>query len=244
MKTNRWKTMIASMVILPMALVSCHDEWIPGIIGEGDIIEQTIDPDNFDGFVSDIHADIYVTQGIEQKVVIRAQQNIIDNIDTDRVEAGIWTIRYHRLVGYAKPVEIFITIPDLTKAGINGSGDIMGLTSFTGLGDLKLFIAGSGSMDLNTESKKLDITVAGSGDLRMYGTTEKLSVLIAGSGSLRGPDLICRQAEMTISGSGSARLSVEDFLKVTVTGSGKVHYYGNPEVDVQVTGSGSVIREQ
>jgi hypothetical protein len=237
-----WKLMIAAIVVLPMALVSCHDEWMIGISGQGEIVEQTIILDNFDGFVSDIPADIYLTQGDNQEVVFKAQQNIIDNIELERVDGGIWTIRYHQLVRYSKPVKIYITIPTLTKAGINGSCNITGLTSFTGLDQLKLFISGSGNIDLDFDSQKLNATISGSGNLNLSGTTDQVNLIVSGSGSFHGMDLATPRAELTITGSGSARITVEEFLKVNVTGSGNVYYDGNPELDVHVSGSGSVSR--
>jgi len=242
MKTTLWKMMITLLVILPIGLVSCHDDFIVGISGQGDIVEETISLDEFDGFVSAIAADVYLTQGETQEVTIRAQRNIIDNLDLNRVDHGIWTIHYQQPVHFAKPVKIYITIPTLTKAGVAGSGEITGLTPFTNLDQLKLFITGSGSMDLDTESREMDVTVSGSGNLKMYGKTENLSVLVSGSGSFRGTDFMTNRADLTITGSGSARLAVDEFLHVRITGSGNVYYYGNPEVDLHVAGSGNVLR--
>ena len=243
MKTKMWKTMIAAMAILPMALVSCHDDFFPGIAGRGEIVNETISLADFDGFVSTISADIYLTQGDKQEVVIEAQQNIIDEIDLDRVDGGVWTIHYRHHVGFAKPVKIYITIPTLTKAGISGSGEVTGTTPFTGLDQLKLFISGSGSMDLETESVEMDASITGSGDLKLGGKTGVLKLVVTGSGSFQGRDLVTTKADMTVSGSGSARLTVEEHLKVTVTGSGNVYYSGNPEVDLHITGSGSVTHQ-
>jgi len=240
MKTKMWKSMIAAIVILPMTLVSCHDEWMPGISGQGEIVEQTVSLDDFDGFVSGIAADIYLTQGDRQEVVIRAQQNIIDDIDLSRVENGIWTIHFDHLVRYSRPVKIYITIPTLTKAAVSGSGNVTGLTRFTGLDQLKLNISGSGGMDLDTDSREVDATITGSGDFRMEGRTDQVNLTVTGSGSFHGTDFMTPRADLTISGSGSARLTVEDYLQVRVTGSGNVYYYGNPELDVHVSGSGNV----
>jgi hypothetical protein len=244
MKTKMWKMMIATIVILPMALVSCQDEWMPGISGQGEIVEQAISPDDFNGFVSALSADIYLTQGETREVIVKAQQNIIDNIETDRVEGGIWTIRYHEPVRFAKPVKIFITIPTLSVAAISGSGEITGLTRFTGLDQLKLFISGSGGITLDADSKSAELAISGSGDMTMAGGTDKVNLIISGSGSFRGSDLVTPRAEMIISGSGSTRITVEEFLQVLVSGSGNVYYTGNPELDVHVSGSGSVVRNR
>lgn len=243
MKTELRKVIIAVIAILPLTFSSCHDEWIPGISGQGDIVQETVSLDDLTGFVSAIAADVYLTQGDEQEIVIKAQQNIIDNIDLDEIENGVWNIHYRQLVHYAKPVKIYITMPTLTKAGIAGSGEVVGLTAFTGLDRLKLFISGSGSMNLETESDEMNASITGSGNLNLSGTTGRLELTVTGSGSFHGRDLSTPEAEMTITGSGSARISVEDYLKVIVTGSGNVYYTGSPAVDVHVSGSGNVIRQ-
>jgi hypothetical protein len=244
MKTKMWKMMLIALVIIPMALVSCHDDLMIGISGHGEIVEETIQVNEFTGFVSAIAADIYLKQGDTQEVVIVAQQNIIDNIDIERFDNGVWTIGYRDIVRYAKPVKIYITVPYLTKAVISGSGNVTGLTPFVDLDRLMLFISGSGSMDLDVESNEVDAAISGSGNIQLIGEIEKVELLISGSGSLRAADLVTKRADLTISGSGGARISVEEFLNVHVSGSGNIYYYGSPEIDVHVSGSGSVIRGQ
>ena len=49
---------------------------------------------------------------------------------------------------------------------------------------MKISLAGSGDISLNTESEKLDLAVAGSGDLKISGRTEYLSASVAGSGDI------------------------------------------------------------
>ncbi len=244
MTTNKnRKLTIALAAILPLALLSCQDEFFHSVTGQGEIVSQTVSLDDFTGFASTIAADIYVTQGDKQEVVIEAQQNIIDNIDLDRIDHGIWTIHYHEMVRYSKPVKIHITVPTLTFAAISGSGKIEGVTRFDDLDNLKLVISGSGTIDLETYSDAIDAVISGSGDLLLSGKTKKLMLLISGSGGLYAGQLLSPQAEITISGSGSARVNADESLQVLVTGSGNVYYTGNPELDIHVSGSGKVVRQ-
>jgi hypothetical protein len=65
-------------------------------------------------------------------------------------------------------------------------------------------------------------------------------VSISGSGNLDAESLTAMTADVTIPGSGSVVVAVEDHLEVDVSGSGSVEYLGNPTVDSNITGSGSV----
>jgi hypothetical protein len=244
MKTRTLGMMLAVIAILPITFCSCHDEFLDVLRGHGEIVEQTVNLDDFDGFVSSIYADIHLTQGEKQEVIIQAQQNIIDNIDLTRVENGIWIIHFNQnMVKYSEPVKLFITIPTLTKAGINGYGTITGLTPFINLDQLNLSISGAGSIDLETQSNQMDIIVSGSGDLNMVGNTDQLNMTISGAGDFHGSEFVTRLADLTISGSGTARLAVEEYLRVFVTGSGNVYYTGNPKIDKHILGSGNIYRD-
>jgi len=243
MKTKICKPLAVVCGLLPLLFASCSDYYIPGINGEGEIVESTVYLDDFDGFVSTIGADIFLTQGDTQEVVIRAQENIIDNIVLD-VNRGIWTIEYYEWVHHAKPVKIFITIPDLTKAAVTGSGNITGVTPFYNLGRLELAISGSGDFDLETESNEVDVRVSGLGNFELAGETKFLDILISGSGNIDAFDLETEEAEITISGSGNAFVDVEDYLNVMISGSGSVFYRGTPEIDSHITGSGTVRRDR
>jgi hypothetical protein len=239
MKTRKFYFLAVALATLTLTTPSCTDDYIEGIEGQGEIVESTVFPEDFDGIVSSIAATIYLTQGEKQEVVIQAQENIIENILLD-VRNGIWTIEYDRWVRWAKPVKIFITMPDLTKAGITGSGAIIGETRFEGLTNLDLMISGSGNIDLDSDSEAIDLSISGAGRYNLAGKTEKLDILVSGSGSIDAFDLETIEAKVTISGSGNAYLDASDYLKVTITGSGSVFYEGNPDVESHISGSGNV----
>ena len=61
--------------------------------GVGDPITEEFDLDDFDEFTVDGSMDVKLTQGSEQKVLITAQPNILDLIQT-RVSNGHWKIDY------------------------------------------------------------------------------------------------------------------------------------------------------
>lgn len=244
MKTINVKKTWISILILSLVMMSCNKDYLAGVIGYGDIVTQSLVLENFTGFVNSISADIYITQGEEPEVVIEAQQNIIDNIEQDRVENGFWKIKYDRWVRRADKVKIYITMPYLDKVVISGSGKVTGETIFTDLDDLDLVISGSGSIYLDFESENLDITISGSGDMDLSGVTPTIDATISGSGNVRAFDLESDSVECVISGSGDTRLSVSEYLKAVISGSGSVIYRGIPEINVRISGSGNVTRDQ
>jgi hypothetical protein len=243
MKTNFLKLIAGVLIIIPLSLTSCHDAILDGIEGHGELMESALYLDDFNGFVNAINADIYLSQGDEQKVEIVAQSNIIDNIRLD-VENGRWKIAYYHWVHHCKPVKIYITLPVLTSAVISGSGSVYGDTPFEDLDNLSLVISGTGNMEMETESDKLDVLISGSGNFLLSGITGSFDATVTGSGSVDADDLTTPSGDITISGSGSTFVSADEYLHIRILGSGSVYYRGNPQINANITGTGKIRHRQ
>ena len=209
-----------------------------GMKGEGPKVTETIDLPSFDAIGLNINADIYLSQG-NQSVKIEAQKNILDNI-VKEVEGDQWKIKFDKKVRNHEAIKIWISVPELTEVAVSGSGDVMGESSFKGLGKLRLAISGSGNIELDASSSSLDVAISGSGDIETGGSTGDCQIRISGSGDVTAKDLQAKTCSVRIAGSGDASVNVKDNLEVAIAGSGDVVYSGNPKVRSKISGSGDV----
>jgi len=243
MRKIEFTKLLIGMMVLPLMLASCESDVLPGISGEGEVVTRTLDIDEFTGFTNAIAADVYVTQGDVQEVTIEAQENIIDNLELDKVTGGSWTIDFNKWVRRAKPIKIYITIPTLDKAKISGAGEIIGETAFTDLDFLELGISGAGNIDLEFYCNELDLRVTGAGSMTLVGEASEMNAAITGAGDIKAFDLETERTEFRISGAGSGKLTVSEYLKASISGSGNLYYRGTPDTDVHISGAGSVIKD-
>lgn len=190
------------------------------ISGEGNIVKKEISLPEFTSIGLGIPAEVYLTQGNTQKVIIEAQQNIIDNIERN-VKGNSWNIEYDKDVRTSKDVKIYITMKTIEALSIGGSGSIVTESSFDNLDDVKISIGGSG-----------DVTLKGSG--------KSTKISIGGSGSVMAEDFQVNQCKVSIGGSGKAYVYANDNLDVSIAGSGDVRYKGKPAVRSSIAGSGDV----
>ena len=235
------KNLKLSIVLLGLSILFTSNltaQW-NSIRGEGAVVKKEISLDNFDGIGLAIPANVFLTQGSSQKVVIEAQANIIKNIETD-VKNGTWKIHYDESVKRAEKVNIYITMADLKKISIAGSGDVSSKGAFKGMGDLAISVAGSGDVELMGDAKNVDVSIAGSGDVKMNGSARNIDVSIAGSGDVNLKALSAQNAEISIAGSGNCKVNVNGSLDVSIVGSGDVYYSGDAKVQSTVRGSGNV----
>jgi len=188
--------------------------------GQGVIVTETRVLGNFHSITSTVYADLLITQGPKEDVLIEAQQNILNELETTIVN-GILRITLKQCVDINQAIKIHITIPDIKTITLTGVGDVVAQNDY----DLPF----------------LNIVLTGTGDFILRGTTPRLNITITGVGDVKSFQLISNICDVLISGVGDAEVFVNDELNVTITGTGTVFYKGNPVINSNITGTGSVI---
>lgn len=197
---------------------------------------------NFTEIVSEGSYDVYYSYDSINRVTVEAEENIIPYIETE-VHGNslvIKTDRFKRLETHF-PIKIYVNTPELTNVILSGSGSITADSINTQ--DLTIVLQGSGNITSESYTKLLKATITGSGDLYLSGHTSSGECNISGSGVISGYNIIQDTCFASISGSGSMKLQVIDYLNAEITGSGKIFYIGNPIVNTQISGSGKVIHQ-
>ncbi len=204
--------------------------------------KETRDVGSFDEISLGVAADLYLTIGSKQSVVIEGDEDDIEEIVTE-VRDGRLRIKSRKSWSWnwgGNDVEIYITVPKINALSVSGSGDIHG-ESVIETDDLELGVSGSGNIEVEIDSEEVKMTISGSGSAQLGGTTSDFSVRISGSGSINAYDLKAENVAVRISGSGSARVNASDELEATISGSGNVYYEGSPDkVNSNTSGSGRV----
>lgn len=233
------KLLILAALLLTVSTTQAQKWWGSGIKGEGPVVKKTIDIAEFTGFSLQTSGNVILKKG-PQSVVIESHQNIIDNIETE-VDNKVWKISFDKSVKGYKELNIYITIPNLTRAYISGSGDIISEDKFITQGEVQVGISGSGDIKLDIEADKIMSKISGSGDISLRGKAQNLEVSISGSGDIKGYDLEAENCNVSISGSGSVEVHANEELTVRTSGSGDVYYTGRPRINSRTSGSGDVM---
>jgi len=198
----------------------------------------------FTGVSLSISADIYLSQAPDFKVEIEADADYLERIETV-VDGDVLKIKskdHFSFEFHSKKAKIYISMPQVNKINISGSGDILAQTAIK-TDNLKVKISGSGNVTIeNLSVKSLDMDISGSGNIDIAGTdvAEDASYTISGSGDIKNENLQCKKVQVSVSGSGSVRIWASDELNAKVSGSGDVYYKGRPIVDAKTSGSGGI----
>lgn len=210
------------MAILSLFLFSsCEKEHLSA---NGNRSTETRNFNEFNSLKIEGASNIYVAYGNEYKVVIKGSNNLIPYYKTTLVNRNL-NIGYENATVRNDDIEVYITMPLLKSASLSGSGDLELSGNFESVNVLDLSLTGSGGIAIADPIvvMQLKLDVSGSGDADL----QKAS---------------CKSADISIVGSGDAKVQVADFLKVRMSGSGNVYYQGSPQVDTKISGSGGIIK--
>ena len=188
--------------------------------GLGMTISETRVLNDFHSILNTAFADILITQGPKEDVIIEAQPNILQELKTEVIN-GVLTLKLNRCVNIVKAVKVHITIPEIRSLTMTGVGETIAQNEF--------------------DTSELDIILTGVGDFHLQGKTSTLDITLTGVGEIRAFELISNTCDVNITGTGDVELFVNDELNVTIEGTGDVYYKGNPTINSTIAGTGSIV---
>ncbi len=136
-------------------------------------------------------------------------------------------------------VQYYVTLQDVKQIKLEGAGNVRA-DQLAGE-SLILVHAGVGEMALKgLNYQELKAELGGVGEVRLAGEVQTQFVELSGIGDFNAEALKSQQAEVSVSGAGSARVWVEGELTADLSGAGSIHYKGHPKVTQSVSGLGSI----
>jgi Putative auto-transporter adhesin, head GIN domain len=227
---------IAAIVIFS----SCYDFHLRCIRGNGNLIEEIRNNDNFSSIISTGSFDIFISHDTVFEVLVEAEENLLQYIETEVVGSKLYIEeRDNRCLRTTYPIVVRIKVPEVTSIDLTGSGDIVCDSINTEIFDIDL--VGSGDIRANVWADFIEVDLTGSGEINLTGEADQTDFSIPGSGNIRTLDLLQNECYASIPGSGNIYVNVSEFLEVRISGSGNVYYLGNPVIDYQISGSGDII---
>jgi hypothetical protein len=194
-------------------------------------------------------AQVNLKQGNTQSVTVKGDQATLDKLVTEVKDRKL-VIRFKTESVFSSsfkpgPVEIDLTVPEIDKLSVLGSGSIVSKDLIESR-ILDLAVSGSGSIEFSDlKTDKVSSVLSGSGNISLAGkqTASEFKALISGSGNIKASDFNANNANIKIVGSGNCWITANKNLVARIAGSGNIIYHGNPAVDQSTTGSGKVKSE-
>lgn len=255
MKT--YNKILVILLTLPFFTSCFYDAYI---VGNNNYIEEEREIPEFEEITSSGNFRVFFSYAPTARVYVYGESNLLPFVETSvfsdqlkiRTSSGV-NLNEH------DPIEIYVEGPHLEKIKLTGSGSfsteeslfensldihVSGsgevFTSFVG-DEIKAAVSGSGYLEVDAECSECDLKVSGSGDIKAEGFSDYSEYSVSGSGTIQAYDLLAKECEAKISGSGKAYVNVIRYLDADISGSGCIFFIGHPTVNGHQSGSGRII---
>ncbi len=222
----RLKAVKSACLLVLFVLLGCDSDdsqsTVKGncIRGTGPTVTESRTLSNFHSINSTIVADIFLTQGPQEDIVIQAQQNILPLLETTVINQEL-ILDFDGCVEELDKISVTVVVPELRQLALTGVGNYV--------------------MQDDFELDALDISLVGVGEYRLRGTANMLSIDLVNVGNVNAFELSATSCDVSIIGVGDVEVLVTDQLDVSIVGVGNVFYRGMPTITSNITGQGAVI---
>ena len=229
------------ITIFAITLSSCHlDMHIGQVHGNGDVVTEDRHVDeNFDKVKGSTGLDVYLTEGNENKIVVEADENLMEFIETN-IHDGKLTIRSNKNIGRYKAKKVHVTYKKLVSIEASSGADVIG-NSVIKSETLNLDSSCGADLEVEVFTKDLYAETSSGADIVLSGKTLNLKAKASSGSDLKARKLNASNCNARASSGADITVNVKDKLDAKASSGGDVRYYGNPEaVSKNNSSSGSV----
>ena len=210
-----------------------------GIKGNGIIKKETRDVSGFTGVSVGGAFDVYLTKGNTHKVVIEADENLLDIIKTEK-EGQTLVIKTNKSMRNAKKLAAYITLPELDHIKASGASDVKGESAFSSR-KMSIDVSGSSDVHLDLSADAVVCHLSGSSDVVLSGSAEQIGISLSGSSDFKGEEFKAESGKIHASGASSAHVYLSEAIEAKASGSSDIYCKGNPgKTRIQTSGSSDI----
>jgi len=236
--------MITALVLGSLACtVTLNMPGFTRVSGSGNIVMVERDVSDFTGVEFGGVGTLHIELADEEVLRIETDDNLTQYIVTEvRGDKLHIELRQNVNIDPSEPIQYYLKVKSLDYLSVSGLGSVnapeLSADRFT------LNISGSGDMRLDgLQAGTLAVGISGLGSLSIAGgEVGSQSISISGSGGYQAEEMKSSQADLQISGLGSATVWAEERLDVSISGSGTVRYVGDPTIKYEISGLGKLER--
>jgi len=230
--------LIGVFAVLSILLSSC---WFlgPSIKGNGNVTEQIRQLGEFDHIKVSRGMNVYITQGSPAKVVVIADSNLHEMIETE-VKSGVLKITVKENIRWAKEKKVMVTIEKLLGVEASSGANVWTQSQIMSE-NMKLHASSGANLTIDVNAKFLRAECSSGANVKLSGLAKDAELETSSGGNLKGEGLKSDQCKMWASSGGNVSSKVVEKLDAHASSGGNIDYYGEPaSTNVNSTSGGNI----
>lgn len=209
------------------------------ISGSGQVITENRSVGNFDGVAVGGAWKVTLQKGNEGDLTLTTDDNLMKHVETYVKNGTLYVGTKDVYIKNVTKMEITINFSDIESLRVSGACSVEAVDEIKA-DRFDLRSSGASKISINLTTNEFDGKFSGASKTEIAGSAKKAELSLSGAGTFYAYDFSTQEMRVGISGAGSAKVHVSDYLKASVSGAGSVKYKGSPDVEKKVSGAGSV----
>ena len=195
--------------------------------GNGNVVtEERPVSESFTAIRGSAGLDVFLEQGDEAKIVVEADENLLDIIETEIVE-GKLKIGTKENIGRSKAKKVYVTYTSLNTIEASSGADVIA-NSVVKSENLTLDCSSGSDLEVDVFAKYVIAETSSGADLKVSGKATTLDASASSGSDLNAKDLLVINCTADVSSGADITVNVKEKLISETSSGGDVHYYGNP----------------
>ncbi len=223
------------LLVLVATISSCQfDVNLNHENGNGNVTkeERTVNQE-FDKVRGSSGIDVYLTEGSENKIVVEADENLLEIIETN-ISNGKLTIKANKNIGRSKAKKVHVTYKSLSSIEASSGADVIG-KSVVKSETLTLESSSGADLEVEVFAKELYADTSSGADIQVSGKASNIYANASSGSEVNAKNLTTLTCNAKASSGADIVVTVKDRINAKASSGGDVRYYGDP---VSVTKKG------
>lgn len=231
---------LLTAILVSVVFVSCI--FTGSVEGNGKVVEETRDLGDFDKISVTRGMNVYITQGTSQKVVVKADENLLDVIETT-VSDGTLKVSCNRGIRKAESNKVLVTVRGIEMIKSTAGSNVFAEDTLN-LKNLEVKSTAGSNVKLVVKTEKMDVLAMAGSNIFLSGTSESFKAKTNSGSNLKAGELRITDCELRASSGANIWINVSKELTAKVSSGANVFYYGNPEAtNIEKSSGGNVIKK-
>jgi hypothetical protein len=216
-------------LVIPL-LISCHSNagnWLKSKSGNGHVTKVTRHVESFDGVKASAGIDVYLFQGDEEKVVVEADENLLDCIITE-VKGSTLHCYIDCNIHFSTEMKVYVNYKMLNKINASSGSDVYGETVIK-TGTLDIGVSSGADVKVDVDAEKIYCDVSSGSDATITGKASHFQGSASSGADIKAEGLKVATCDVSASSAGDIKITVSESIEANASSGGDITYYGKPE---------------
>ncbi len=212
--------------------------------GSGDLVTQTRNLGDFTGVDVGGGFDVEIKTGSSIKVVVEADDNVIDDIKTS-IDNGQLKISLKNGMSYNDVhMKVFVTAPEINKISGSASADVEVKDELSSENKIVLNASSGSSIKATLNAPETNADASSGAEINLKGRTRNFDAQSSSGASVNASDLLSENTIASSSSGGTVEVHASVKLNAKASSGGSVSYRGAATVISNVNSGGSINKKE